>query len=161
MVPEMVRFLVKKPFGISAPLGGLLLAKDVWMNVQLQLQTDEDTRKWVDEHPEMLRFMSIMTPGTPFELPVNVPVFWRRATENLLTNASKGPEEQKVAFDSMKALSDTVQYAFGLGHFFDTVGAISEEGRDTLLGQPQPEEGGVTGAGGYTFSSLGQQGNTP
>lgn len=128
VLPELTRFLVRRPFGLKAPLGGLIAANHVWTNVQMQLQVDEELRKWIDEHPESIRLLQMMTPGTPWELPVNFPAFGRHFAERQAENALL--EAQGLApkpFDMGKAVSDTLGYAIGYASLAERAGKIGDE----------------------------------
>lgn len=107
VLPELMRFLVKKPFGIDAPFAGMQMANHVWEAIQLELNTDDGTvAEFVKDFPEALRFLQLMVPGTPWDIPVNLPAWTRRTSQAVWTG--KEP-------DLPSAISDTVMYAFGPG----------------------------------------------
>jgi hypothetical protein len=107
VLPELMRFLVKKPFGIDAPFAGMAMANHVWNAIQLEMNTDDGALKnLVLEFPELLRFLQLMIPGTPWDLPVNAPAWARRLSQG----AWQGQPANIGA-----AISDTVAYAFGPG----------------------------------------------
>jgi hypothetical protein len=107
VLPELIRFLVRKPFGVDAPFAGLQMANHVYEAIQLELNTDDGTIKnMVAEFPELLRFLQLMVPGTPWDIPVNAPAWTRRLAQSSW--------EGKPA-DPAAAISDTVMYAFGPG----------------------------------------------
>ena len=108
VLPELMRFLVKKPFGVDAPFAGMAMANHVWNAIQLEMATDNSgtIQELVEDFPEALRFMQLMVPGTPWDIPVNMPAWTRRIAQD----AWQGKEA-----DIPGAISDTVSYAFGPG----------------------------------------------
>lgn len=120
IMPEMIRFLVKRPFGLKAPLGGLALAKDVWNSTQLQIQTDQNLRDWLKSHPGAITYFSVLMPGTPWDLPVNLNVLLRRSIQNVQANQALPPGQQKP-FDVGTGVQDLIDYSFGLGHYISTI----------------------------------------
>ena len=107
-VPELMRFLVKKPFGIDAPFAGMQMANHVYNAIQLELATDNDglMGNLILDFPEALRFLQLMVPGTPWDIPVNVPAWTRRLSQD----AWQGKEA-----DPGGAITDTIGYTFGPG----------------------------------------------
>ena len=69
VLPELVRFMAKEPFGVAAPFAGLQLAKHAAFYSQLMIQTNPDFQQFVEDHPETVRFLALMLPGTPWENP--------------------------------------------------------------------------------------------
>jgi hypothetical protein len=107
VLPELMRFLVRKPFGIEAPFAGLAMTNHVFEAIQLEMNTDDGAlANLVAEFPEMLRFLQLMVPGTPWDIPVNAPAWTRRI-------AQQAWEGQPT--DLGAAITDTIQYAFGPG----------------------------------------------
>ena len=108
VVPELMRFLVKKPFGIDAPFAGMQMANHVYNAIQLELATDNDglMGNLILDFPEALRFLQLMVPGTPWDIPVNVPAWTRRLSQD----AWQGKEA-----DPGGAITDTIGYTFGPG----------------------------------------------
>lgn len=132
VLPEMLRFLLKKPFGLNAPLGGLVLAKHVWQAVQLQVQTDPELREWLEEHPETIRLFQLMVPGTPWESPVNMPIVMRRAMQNNIENQKRVANgDEPVDFRIGQTFDDMVGYSLGVGHFAGTLDDIRREWTQT------------------------------
>ena len=124
VLPEMVRFLTNKPFGQNAPFAGLQMANHVYEAIQLELNTDDGVMAdFVERYPELLRFMLLMVPGTPWDLPVNAPAWTRR----LVQDAWTGRESDYGA-----ALSDTISYAFGPGRVPRDLLEVLGEGGDMM-----------------------------
>jgi hypothetical protein len=127
VLPEVTRFLLKKPFGVSAPLGGLMAFGHVYRNIQMQLDSDEGFADFLEKHPDTVRMMSMMVPGSPVEMPVNLPVIARRAAELEAENRMRrlrGEEEE--AFDPFGWFGDMASYSVGFtqmaGRFADAAG---------------------------------------
>ena len=106
VLPELLRFLVKKPFGVDAPFAGMAMANHVWEAVQIELSSDSDFAQLLQDNPEALRFISLLIPGTPWDIPVNIPAWLRRVVKADMRN-----EDMDVG----GALTDTLVYAFGAG----------------------------------------------
>jgi hypothetical protein len=143
ILPEMIRFLVKEPFGVQAPLGGLLLANNIYRSVMLQQQFDPEFRKHMAENTDLWRFVAIMTPSLPWEVPVNAPLWMRRLSEGALNyddklasyraraaagrlTPSEKPPELANLEDVGNIGAEMLNYAFGPANAITTVtGAIS------------------------------------
>ena len=144
VLPEMVRFLVRKPFGIDAPFAGMQMANHVWEAVQLEMATgdpsDPNTKgefqKFVENYPEALRFLQLLVPGTPWDLPVNFPAWTRRIAQQ----AYKGKEVTPAFLGG--ALTDTISYAFGPGRapkdFLDVIGEVGGQGGRDVVNTLRP-----------------------
>lgn len=146
VLPELTRFLVRRPFGLKAPLGGLMMANHVWRNVQMQVETDEELRKWLEEHPETIRFFTLMVPGTPWEIPVNAPLAIRRASEEYAEATLNGKEPNQ---DLANSLTDMITYAAGITQLPRRLADIGSEfnaGPDWLANFGLANFGGVPGS---------------
>jgi hypothetical protein len=85
------------------------MANHVYNAVQLELNTDSGIAELVKDTPEMLHLLELLLPGNPYNLPVNIPAWSRRL-------ASQSMSGQDVSLeDTGRALTDTLQYAFGPG----------------------------------------------
>lgn len=126
VLPEIVRFLVRKPFGYDAPFAGLAAANHIWEAIQLDLATEEPTllQDLIDNFPEALHFLTLLVPGTPWDIPVNAPAWTRRVAQDAW--AQKEP-------DIPAALTDTIMYSYGPARAFkDLANVAADLGR---LGQ--------------------------
>ena len=138
VLPNMLRFLVRKPFGIEAPLAGLQLAKHTAFYAQLWLQTDPNVASFIEDNPQAIRFLQLLLPGTPWEIPVNAPAWARHLAEDELQNQwreANGLERQRT--DVGRVASDTLNYAFSIGRNIEQpFDILSELGTDiNALGQ--------------------------
>lgn len=133
VLPELMRFLVRKPFGVDAPFAGLAMANHVYEAVQLELATDDSTvADLVESMPALTHFMQLMVPGTPWDIPVNAPAWTRR----LAQNAWAGDEPNIGA-----AITDTVQYAFGPGRAPKDILAVAADLQKTVQSAAQMATG--------------------
>jgi hypothetical protein len=114
VLPELMRFLVKQPFGVDAPFAGMAMANHVYEALQLQMNTDGgELADLIGRFPEALRFIQLMVPGTPWDIPVNAPAWTRRLVQDAWSNKPINPGA---------AITDTVAYAFGPGRVPNDVG---------------------------------------
>jgi len=129
VLPEMARFLVHRPFGLKAPLGGLALATNVYNSVQMQLQTDGgELADFVKAHPETVRMLGLMTPGIPWDIPMNMPLFARRLQEVAQENTQLRAEGKPTKpFDAAGTVADSVLYSVMYGKNIQDLGAIAKE----------------------------------
>ena len=141
VLPELTRFLLKKPFGLNAPLGGLQMYNHVHRGIAEQFYTDESLNQFVEDHPDTVRFLTMMLPGNPVEMPVNLPVVARRAMEHDAENrmrqlAGQEPED----FDLAGAVGDMASYAVGFAQLPDRAGKMIGE----WVGEDGPNAGKTT-----------------
>jgi len=114
VLPAMVRFLVAKPFGVDAPFAGVQMAKHAAFYAQLMIQTNPELQDFIEQHPESVRMFAMLLPGTPWDIPVNVPAWARHAAEDANQNrlrVEQGLKPQPTDFG--RIIEDTVAYAFG------------------------------------------------
>jgi hypothetical protein len=150
VLPEMVRFLVKKPFGMDAPLGGLVLANHVYNNIQMQLQSDSDLAAFVKDHPEMVRMLSLLVPGTPWDIPVSPAAWTRTALETQQENVVRAYQgKDQKGYNPVDAFGDSASFSLNPARsastFTDVLGElVNPPPADEPVAPPQPS-GGVGG----------------
>ena len=130
VLPELTRFLVRRPFGLKAPLGGMMMFNHFFRNMQYQLNTDTELADWVEGHPETVRFLSLMVPGSPTEIPVNLPVVGRRAIESWAESEAakaRGETPDTLGTEPLKWFGDAASYAVGFTNLFGNVADIADE----------------------------------
>ena len=118
ILPELTRFLVRTPFGIEAPLGGLALSNNIYRQVMMQQQYDEDFRREMVEREDFFHLLAMLTPALPWEIPVNAPLWARRVAEadaeHVQAMASGDPD---APLQNLETFGETVRemgnYAFG------------------------------------------------
>src|SRR5207342_3035089 len=95
ILPEMTRFLLKNPFGLDAPLGGLALSHNLYRQVMTRQTYDVDFRKKMSDSTDMWHLISLMTPSLPWEIPVNAPLWMRRISQNALIRDDKLRDQEQ------------------------------------------------------------------
>lgn len=92
VLPEFARFLLKRPFGLNAPLVGLAAYQRVQQSVVAALATDQEMNDWIEKSSKegVLYLIAQLLPGTPENLPANAPA-WARHLSNDLTDLQDNP----------------------------------------------------------------------
>jgi hypothetical protein len=166
ILPEMVEFLAFRPFGVKAPFVALEQANMIYQHVMTQQEYDPEFRKWMSDNEPYLRQIAAITPGLPWDFPVNSPLWIRRTVEGL-AQFSSDKAAGKIKMDKNghtkdewdvlqqtipKAIQDSVDYAIGpstgsknIAQFVaGTVGAASQlagVGFNAIVPKPTPEPG--------------------
>jgi hypothetical protein len=141
VLPELTRFLIQKPFGLDAPLGGLVAANHVFNSIQLSAQSDTDLRDFLASNPDMVRMFNMLTPGIPWNIPVNMPLWARRAAEVQLENERRaGTSNAPRTFDPFQTIRESIENAFTIGRdvgqFGDVLGEMTQ-GQSTSAQQAE------------------------
>lgn len=128
VLPEMVRFLTRTPFGIEAPMGGAALAANIYNQVLVQQNFDEEFRREMVEKTDFFHLLALLTPSLPWEVPVNAPLWARRLAESDATYAEKvaSGETDAPLMDAEQfgqLTSEMLTYAFGPANTFEMVGS--------------------------------------
>jgi hypothetical protein len=128
VLPELLRFLVKTPFGIEAPLGGLALSNNIYRQVMVQQQYDPEFRQQMIDRTDMFHLLALMTPALPWEIPVNAPLWARRVAEadathqaELASGDASSPMMDPEQFG--KLTQEMLGYAFGPANAAEMVGS--------------------------------------
>lgn len=131
VLPEMIRFLAAEPFGVPAPMGGLLAAQRVWDSVEMQKDSDPEVARFMREDERRLRVGGMLFPATPFDIPVNLPLWSRRLGEWGLDSQDRVSRGEKpLGFDVARVASDVSSYAFGPASTLNTIGDLAKVGQD-------------------------------
>lgn len=136
MLPEMARFLLKEPFGVPAPGAGLMAFQHVYRGVMLQKEHDAKFRQQLADNEPLFRFISMMVPSLPWEIPVNAPLWARRVAEfeqNQTLREQYGEERKQMSPEQFGAIAgDVASYAFGPAYaaksFFEAIGVARDTG---------------------------------
>jgi hypothetical protein len=132
VLPEMVRFLAAEPFGIEAPFGGLLAAQNVWNSIEMQKDSDTDFREFMSEDEKRLRVLGMLLPATPWDIPVNTPLWSRRLAEWGLESQDRVERTQEPkGFDLIKTAKEVGEYAIGPTATLGTVSDLAKWGGET------------------------------
>lgn len=159
VLPELVEFLMFRPFGFKTPLLTFDVTNRMYQSFMNQQEHDEDLRRFLYENEPAFRTLSMFVPGTPWDLPVNMPLVARRLLEGHLTNEQRIAEgKEPLNIDPGKIISDTVGYQFGVGRapqtFGDTIEGLTK--LPELLGAmaqgeaPTPDGEGFDVGGPFT-----------
>jgi hypothetical protein len=166
VLPELVEFLMFRPFGIqnAAPGWAASITSKMYQSFMNQQESDPELRQFLHENEPALRTLSMFIPGVPWDLPVNAPLALRRITEWWLTREEKRqelldsgytPEEadkELPDFNVPKLLSDIVSYQVGPARTPTAIGDVVEGVKampaviDRLVGGgsgPMPEAPGT------------------
>ena len=129
ILPEMIRFLTRTPFGLEAPMGGLALSHNIYRGVMTQQQYDPEFREKMAEQTDLWHFAALLTPSLPWEVPVNAPLWARRFADAGLTFNDKMddllPGEEPPPLMTVETMGRTgremLNYAFGPGAAIEQV----------------------------------------
>ena len=152
MLPEMIRFLVKSPFGVDAPLGGAALLNQVYRNILIKQNFDPQFRRDMADNARAWQTLSMLAPALPWEIPVNAPLWARRVAEaeaNRNQKAQQGIPSPLFTPDQLgSAVQDMMTYAYGPAYFAQVLGEAGgfiQNVGDTAMGQVQQQLSGVFG----------------
>ena len=141
ILPEMIRFLVKEPFGIPAPLGGYILTNHIYRQMMIRQSFDEDFREEMAKGQGTMRMFALLMPALPWEIPVNAPLWLRRVAEADLIYQDKveaGDTEAEMLSGGQfgKIITDMMTYNFGPTQFARWLGTglgmIQDMGDETF-----------------------------
>ncbi len=129
VLPEFARFLLKRPFGLNAPLLGLDAYQRVQQSVIASLATDPDMQKWVDKSSSegSLYLIEQLLPATPANLPANEPA-WARHLSQQLTAHKKIDPQQFITTES----GDTLSNAIGISRTISAGAGVAGDFGDLL-----------------------------
>lgn len=139
VLPELVEFLMFRPFGLRAPLAGLNTVNDLYQHVMLQQEYDPELRKYMADNEPHFRSLAMLTPGVPWDLPVNSPLWLRRMGEAVATmrerelqgktNADGSPARVDLGkIDYFKIATDTAGYALNPVRGFENIADAVQAG---------------------------------
>jgi hypothetical protein len=125
ILPEMVRFLTLTPFGIKAPMAGWVAANKVWESIVTQKETDPEMRKFMADNEKAFRSWGMFIPATPFDIPVNAALPYRRLAQADVENRARiEAGKEPLDINTGKILKDTFMYAFGPAQSIQTLGQM-------------------------------------
>jgi hypothetical protein len=127
VLPEFARFLIKRPFGVRAPLVGLANLERVQQAYLGALADDEEFSKFISENEDTIYFANLLFPGNPLNLTVNAPAWARHIGEDV----QKGREV--TLNTATREIADSTSYAFGPA--YDTTQAAKVASDLTDIGE--------------------------
>ena len=83
ILPELINFLFKKPFGMNAPGAGFqayMHARDYFEN---QMETDYTFRKFMEDNSEVAFMVTQLFPGVPWDISALPPAYVRKIATSL------------------------------------------------------------------------------
>jgi len=149
VLPEMLEFLLFKPFGLEMPLVGIQNVNKMYQHVMLQQENDPELRQFLADNEDAFRALAMFIPGLPWDLPVNIPNWARRSVEAIAESYFTQMENEGEA-DTWKTISDadyssifsdTIDSAVGLADTVKTMGSWPGLALDIAAGAvPDTEE---------------------
>lgn len=125
VLPEMFRFLALRPFGMTAPMLGWNLFREVSDTVRTQKELDPAFAEFMEENEDGVFVLGSLFPSLPSESPTNAALPLRRIAEQGLENESarmKGEPGKPI--DYGKGVQDSVEYIFGPATFLKNMSMI-------------------------------------
>jgi hypothetical protein len=145
ILPEMVRFLALRPFGMTTPFLAWNVAREISDTIRVQSQNDPSWKKFLDDNKQAFLLMSMMFPATPNDIPANASLPVRRIAEQGLDNEALQAKGLPIKpIDYTKGAMDAVQYAVGPLGTIRTVSEVAGMGGELLKSAGQF----ITGQGG-------------
>jgi hypothetical protein len=89
ILPEMVQFLFKTPFGATAPGAGYQAYMHVRDYVEEQIETDYYFRKTLENNDQVMFMVSQLFPGVPWDITALPPAWARAVTKSTVGGADK------------------------------------------------------------------------
>jgi hypothetical protein len=152
VLPEMLRFLALRPFGMETPFLSWNILREVSDSVNAQSEVDPSFRKFLSDNSKAFLLLSMFFPSLPQDTPANASLPVRRIAEQGLENQLKyaqgvNPSDVKD-IDYAKGASDAMFYALGpagsIRTASQTLGMAGNLGRSAAglvggtIGQQQP-----------------------
>ena len=149
VLPELIRFLALRPFGMPTPFLAWNVLREVSDTVRTQMETDEGWKQFAKDNEEAWMMASMFFPGLPQDIPANVPLPWRRVAEQgLEQQLSYQMGEDPTPINYTKGLEDAMFYAVGPAGTIRSVsqaaGMAGDLARTTLGGVTEAVEGAQT-----------------
>jgi hypothetical protein len=117
VLPEMLRFLALRPFGMETPFLTWNVAREIGDTIRAQSETDESFRQFLSDNEDAFMLFSMFFPGLPQDIPANASLPLRRIAEQGLENQVKFAQgmsaEEVKDIDYAKGAGDAMFYALG------------------------------------------------
>ena len=125
---EFTRFLLRRPFGLDAPLVGFTAVEKVQRAYVAAVADDREFRAWLQDHPDAMYLATALIPGDPTSLGMGAPAWARHVSEDAtagrdITVETVGREVQDSAGYAFGAVRGPVTLAEGA---IDLVGAAGD-----------------------------------
>lgn len=157
VLPELVEFLMFRPFGVPAPMVAYNTVGDIYRGVMLQQENDPELRTYLKDNEPTMRALAMLVPGVPWDLPVNSPLWLRRISEAVATQNKRvlegatNPDGTPAAIDlgkidAPKIIGEVAGYALnpvrGVENVADSFNAVKSGlgmAGSVITGQPLPD----------------------
>jgi hypothetical protein len=142
VLPEMVRFLAMRPFGMTTPFLAWNVVREVGDTIRTQSEADPAFKKFLEDNEDMFMFLSMFFPALPQDIPANVSLPIRRVAEQALENQqayAEGREGKDIEY--LRGAQDAIQYAVGPLGTIRTIGDVAGMTGE-LIGSVTGGEGG-------------------
>ncbi|MCC6311366.1 MAG: hypothetical protein IT345_10670 [Trueperaceae bacterium] len=125
VLPEFARFMLKKPFGLDAPLVGFAQTTKVHEALLSAIADDPEFQAYLKTSGEAVYVLEMLIPGDPFNLGAGLPAWARHLSTDIGSGKVKDAESAQGTLE--RTALDTAGYAFGTvrGPFTLAGGAIS------------------------------------
>jgi hypothetical protein len=124
VLPEFARFMLRRPFGLNAPLFGANAFRHAQEALAAQLASDPELQKTLDDNADLTYAFAQLLPALPNDLPANLPA-WAR---HLAQDTQKGKPFDPQRFIERES-GDAARYAFGPARTIDVAaGAAGDLG---------------------------------
>jgi hypothetical protein len=122
ILPEMINFLFKKPFGYQAPGAGFQAYMHVRDYFENQMETDYTFRKFMEDNDEVAFLITQMFPGVPWDISAMPPSYVRAVA------ASVGGKDKDYTMEDFLArdVFGSVTKLGPLGSIPSTLGAAQQ-----------------------------------
>lgn len=116
VLPEFARFLLRRPFGLEAPLVGAAAVNRVQQTLLARRAMDPEFDMFLNDHKDAIYLIEVLLPGGPTNIPVNAPAWLRHIAED----SAAGREI--TADVATREIADSTRYAFGPARTIETFG---------------------------------------
>lgn len=132
VLPEFIRFMGTRPFGLKAPLAGTAAVHHVQRVLMADIMESEGEGgegsfgAWLQEHPDTAFLIKWLLPGVPDQIGASMPGWFRHSVRDLATDGELDAERvgQEIA--------STVKYSVGLFSDLDKLTKVGAELGDSL-----------------------------
>lgn len=146
ILPEMVAFLALRPFGLTAPMLGWNVIREVSDSIKSEAELNPEYNKFLEDNASLFQLASMLFPALPHDIPANAPLPFRRIAEQGLENqvAYANGATDVTPVDYTKGASDALFYALGpAGSLRSTAGLPGQIGEmlSGVFGEGEGQEG--------------------
>lgn len=141
MLPEMIRFVAKEPFGLKT--GGLAYSlNDAYNSVAAQRELDGDFDKMLDDlgRSPTVKLLEYMLPGVPWDLPAVMPQWMRAISDQGYQNLQRRQAGlPPVDIDPGKPVESIINYLNVYGADWNKLSGAAGEIKDFVIGDSRQQ----------------------